>query len=297
VNDEEARLLAGARQRAREAKDFALADVLRDRLRQMGFEVMDTRSGSELRAIETAAPVYRRSSEVPSVLADPSVTDVSVHWVVEGWPEDVERGIASFRRHEGDRSVQHVVVDAAGLVRSWPDGTECVQVDPQMGWAAARNSGLRRSTGSLIVIVDGSIEATGDAFTPLEAALGDPTVGVTGPFGIISEEMHHFHESAGPEVDAVEGYLMAFRRELLDRDLRFDEKFKFYRTCDIELSFHVKAIGLRAMVTPLPVTRHEHRMWTTTPEDERARLSKRNFYRFLDKWRDRSDLLVSHDRS
>ena len=34
-------------------------------------------------------------------------------------------------------------------------------------------------------------------------------------------------------------------------------------------------------------------MWATTPEDERERLSKRNFYRFLDGWRGRTDLLVA----
>ena len=48
----------------------------------------------------------------------------------------------------------------------------------------------------------------------------------------------------------------------------------------------------RATVTPVPIRRHEHRMWTATPEEERARLSKRNFYRFLDRWRGRTDLLV-----
>ena len=83
------------------------------------------------------------------------------------------------------------------------------------------------------------------------------------------------------------------RRELVERGLRFDEKFKFYRTADIELSFQVKAMGLRATVTPIEVTRHEHRMWSSTPEIERDRLSKRNFYRFLDTWRGRTDLLVS----
>ncbi|MFN8233794.1 MAG: hypothetical protein U0V56_10100 [Actinomycetota bacterium] len=46
------------------------------------------------------------------------------------------------------------------------------------------------------------------------------------------------------------------------------------------------------MVVPVPVERHEHRMWLETPPAERARLSKRNFYRFLDRWRDRWDLTV-----
>jgi len=33
-------------------------------------------------------------------------------------------------------------------------------------------------------------------------------------------------------------------------------------------------------------------MWTATPSDRRDQLSKRNFYRFLDRWRGRTDLLV-----
>jgi len=144
----------------------------------------------------------------------------------------------------------------------------------------------------MVVIVDGSVEARGDVLGPLAEALTDPAVGITGPFGIVTDDLHEFRESRGPDVDAVEGYLMAFRRELVEQGLRFDEKFKFYRTADIELSFQVKAMGLRTTVTPVPVTRHEHRMWANTPDDERTRLSKRNFYRFLDRWRGRTDLLV-----
>jgi hypothetical protein len=86
---------------------------------------------------------------------------------------------------------------------------------------------------------------------------------------------------------------MAFRRDLVEKGLRFDEKFRFYRTADIELSFQVKARELRATVTPVPVRRHEHRMWAATPQAERDKLSKRNFYRFLDRWRGRIDLLVA----
>ena len=51
--------------------------------------------------------------------------------------------------------------------------------------------------------------------------------------------------------------------------------------------------GWRAIRTdPLPLERHEHRGWTSLPEGERDRLSKRNFYRFLDHWGDRRDLLL-----
>jgi cysteinyl-tRNA synthetase len=274
------RRLAAERGRARDARDFARADALRDEIRTAGFDVVDTPAGPELRPID--------------VDPEPALVDFSVQWVVQGWPEDVERGLASFRRFEAGRSVQYVIVEVepAGNPHRWPEGVDVAQSPPALGWAAGRNAGLRVARGAVVVVVDGSIEVTGDVFTPLERALSDPDVGVTGPFGIVTDDLREFRESDGPDVDAVEGYLMAFRRDLLAGRLAFDERFRFYRTADIELSFQIRARGLRATVTPLPVHKHEHRMWTTTPEDERARLSRRNFYLFLDRWRGRGDLPV-----
>ena len=285
------------RQRAREAKDFARADALRERIREAGFEVLDRASGPELRAIEPSMSsepsAYGRVQDVPSILDEQAWAAFSVQWLVQGWPQDVVRGIESFDRHRGSRPIQHVVVEAASDRSDWSPGLDAVRIDPGLGWAGARNAGLRRAAGRLVVVVDGSIEAVGDVFGPLERTLADPTVGVAGPFGIVTVDLREFHESEGPDVDAVEGYLMAFRRELVEQGLRFDEKFRFYRTADIELSFQVKSRGLRAIVVPVPVRRHEHRMWANTPDDQRARLSKRNFYRFLDRWRGRTDLLES----
>ncbi len=85
---------------------------------------------------------------------------------------------------------------------------------------------------------------------------------------------------------------MAMRRELLTEVGLFDEKFRWYRTADIEYSFRVKDAGLRTVVVPVPVIKHEHRMWFETDPAERAKWSKRNYYRFLDRWRDRWDLVL-----
>jgi cysteinyl-tRNA synthetase len=170
---------------------------------------------------------------------------------------------------------------------------DLVSLEAGVGWAAARNTGLTRSLGRIVLIVDGSVEATGDVLTPIEGTLRGGSVGLTGPFGIVTDDLREFRESSGPDVDAIEGYLMALPRDLLREGLRFDERFRFYRTADIELSFRVKHRGLRTVVTPVPVTRHEHRMWASTPEDRRAALSKRNYYRFLDAWRGRFDLTVA----
>lgn len=298
VPDEVMRL-AAERESARAARDFAAADALRDRIRGAGFEVTDTPDGPRLeRLAAPPSPPQRRltPSEVVSLLDEPATADATLQWLVEGWPQDVGRGIDSFDRHHPGMGLQHVVVDVTATPAEDWEEADLVPLEDGTGWGAARNAGLVRSLGEMVVVLDGSVEATGDVLRPMQRALADPSVGLTGPFGIVTEDLREFHESPGPDVDAVEGYLMAVRREQIREGLRFDEKFRFYRSADIEFSFRVKEAGLRAVVTPVPVRRHEHRMWASTPADRRDALSKRNYYRFLERFRGRFDLTVSGGR-
>jgi GT2 family glycosyltransferase len=294
---DEVRRLAAERDERRAAKDFAAADELRDRIGELGYRVVDGPTGSSLEPIEAATVERVRPSDVASVLEEAPTADASVHWVCEGWPEDISRALDGFRAAAGVLEVQYVVADVTGETpEAFGEDVEVVTLVPDAGWAAARNAGLRRSRGEIVLAVDGSIEPTGDVFGPLRQTLADANVGVCGPFGIVSEDVRTFESSAGigpgREVDAVEGYLMAFRRDVLVRVGPFDERFRWYRTADIEWSFRVKDAGLRAVVVDVPVERHEHRMWSSTSPDERDRLSKRNFYRFLERFRGRTDLLV-----
>jgi hypothetical protein len=80
-----------------------------------------------------------------------------------------------------------------------------------------------------------------------------------------------------------------------------DERFTFYRNLDIWWSLVLRdgdgsgpprrAVSLAG----LPLVRHEHRGWTSLPEDEVARRSKRNFYRIIDRFGSRRDLLIGAD--
>ncbi|MDH4112040.1 MAG: glycosyltransferase [Actinomycetota bacterium] len=290
--------LADARARARAERDFTAADALRDELSAAGWAVIDEPGGTwRLVPVPDEAETGEgplAPHDVPSVLADPATDDVSAHWVSEGWPDDVARAIASFRAHEGDRRVRYVVADVTGAdpTTFGPD-VEVVSLVEGTGWAAAANAGLRRATGRIVLVMDGSIEASGDVFGPLERSLADVEVGIAGPFGIVTHDLRQFDEAPGPgPCDAIEGYCMAMRRDLLAAVEGFDEKFRWYRTADIELSFRVKDRGLRTEVVGLPLVRHEHRMWFETDPADRAKWSKRNFYRFLDRWRDRWDLVL-----
>ena len=290
---DEVRAIAAQRDERRRAKDFAAADALRDRIAQLGFAVIDGPDGPAFEPLAAAETLRIAPPDVDSLLDEPPTADVSVHWVAEGWPEDVVRALAGFRANEGGRNVQYVVADTTETdPATYGDGVELLELEIGTGWGAARNAGLKRSRGPIVLVMDGSVEPTGDVFGPLKAALDDPSVGVAVPFGISTEDLREFHDSDGPEVDAIEGYLMAFRRDVLRDVGLFDEKFRWYRTADIECSFRIKDAGMRALRVDVPVIKHEHRMYHATPEAERDRLSKRNFYRFLERFRDRYDLLV-----
>jgi hypothetical protein len=290
---DEVRALAAERDERRRAKDFAAADALRDRIARLGFSVIDGPDGPSLEPLAVIEPHRIDAHEVESLLDEPAPADASVHWVVEGWPEDVARALTGFRANEGGRDVRYVVADLTETDSStYGAGVEVIALETGTGWGAALNAALRRSRGRSVLVMDGSVEPTGDVFAPLEAALEDPSVGVCGPFGISTEDLREFHESDGPEVDAIEGYLMAFRRDVIRDVGLFDERFRWYRTADIECSFRIKDAGLRAVRVDAPVLKHEHRMYHATPEAERDRLSKRNYYRFLERFRDRYDLLV-----
>jgi cysteinyl-tRNA synthetase len=172
--------------------------------------------------------------------------------------------------------------------------------DHIFGEAEARNTTLRQSSGRYCVLIDGSVEAVGDIFTPLKRALAQPRVVAAGPYGLVTDDLRHFREDQGPEVDAIEGYLLAFPREALARVGWLDPRYRFYRNLDIDFSFTLRQKGVkdaatdpdRALVVELPVVRHEHRIWESLGEDERGKRSKKNFDIFLRKWHHHTHLMV-----
>ncbi|HSS92955.1 MAG TPA: glycosyltransferase [Candidatus Dormibacteraeota bacterium] len=225
---------------------------------------------------------------------------VTLLTVVHGWRPDVERWLLSVFTH-CKADFEALLVDNSGDTRmaGWlqsraAERLRVVTLDPPLGFATAVNAGIEAAAGEAVVLFDPSVELTGDAVSPLLDALADPAVVVAGPYGLKGKgTLKEFVEDEGPEVDAIEGYCMAFRRSDAKAKEGFDPKFRFYRIADIEFSFRLRDRGGRAVAVPnLPLERHEHRLWEATPEDERERLSRRNFYRFLDRWGKRDDLLV-----
>ena len=312
-------ILAAAhdRSRARAARDWAEADRLRAQIEAAGWRVADR--GIDFALTPVAAPDvadgervrYGSSASVPSRLEDPAIGLATVVLIATDWPEDVARAIAGLEA--GSPTVTSVVVVANAPSAGQAEAIEAIEArepsdalpievvwtSERLGHAAVLNAGLRRAAGPVAILLDTSVEPIGDVVTPLVRALDDPTVAVAGGWGIVSADLRKFEDAPAGEVDAIEGYLLAFRRDdVLDRG-PLDEHFRFYRNLDIWWSLALRDEGegrppRRAVsLAGLPVVRHEHRGYTSLPDAERDRQSKRNFYRIIDRFGWRRDLLVS----
>jgi cysteinyl-tRNA synthetase len=302
--------LVRGRHTLRLGKSYEEADDIRERIRSMGYEVRDGRDGTVVLPFPgwaRTANTISSSGEIESLLDAPDVFDFTISIVARQGCAALERCLASARRWSGGVRAEILVVDngfqddcALGLdnVASEDDRVRVYHADHFLGAAAGRNVTLRQARGRYLLLLDTSVELTGDAFSRLRSVLDDPKIGIIGRWGAISSDLRSFDEAKSPgEVDAVEGYVMAFRREILKDVGLLDEKYRFYRHLDLDLSLAARTKGYRVLIdTDLPVTRHEHVDWTHTPEEERDRLSKMNFYRFLRKWGERTDLLVAPAR-
>jgi GT2 family glycosyltransferase len=243
---------------------------------------------------------YPDPSLVSSTLHEPASRAFSILTLSAGWPEDLERLVTSLAVHCA--GLDYEVVAASNASPALEESIERLArsdsrvrglcFSQHVGFGGARNAGIRQARGSILVIADTSIEATGDFLSPIAGALADPRVGLAGAWGLLSEDLRSFHEEPEGEVDALQAYCIAFRRRDVTEDRLFDPKYRFYRNADIDLSLRWRSQGFCLLALPLPLRRHAHREWEQLTEEQRARKSRDNFARLLRAWRDRTDLLT-----
>ncbi len=306
-----------AREQLRARRDYARADRVRQELSSEGFALRDTPPGTLVlpRLPEEEFTVISSSSDVPDNTQLPDLYEFSLNLLAHNSRDDLERCIKSICRYAGDRHIELVIIDNGStddtlaylqqLAREGDlageygqrIGLRALFADHNIGFAAGRNATMRASRGRCIILMDTSIEVTGDIWEPLEQTLADRGIGVAGPYGLVTGDLREFREAAGPDVDAIEAYLMAFRRELLPEVGWVDEKFRFYRLMDIYFSFFFKTSGYRVVAVPLVagrIEKHPHREWYSLSEDERATKSKKNYDIFRARWHHGEGLLAAN---
>jgi len=305
------------RETLRQQHNYGVADGVRQQLRNNGYLVRDTEQGPLVapRRLDEEFDVLTRSSDVPDSTHQPDLYEFSVNLLAHNSKDDLERCVKSIQRFVGKHTLEVVVIDNGSTDETLPylqqlarqsdlKGAEgqhiglCVLfADHNMGFAAGRNAMMRASRGHILVLMDTSIELQADIWTPLTQALAASDVGLAGPYGLVTEDLRDFQEAIQPDVDAIEGYLMAFRRELLPEVGWIDEKFRFYRLMDIYYSLFFKAAGYRAVTVPAVgerIEKHPHREWFSLSEEERRTKSKKNYDIFRDRWHHAESLLVAN---
>ncbi len=313
---EEVTALVQQRQSLRNAGRYPEADALRERIRAAGYSVRDTRAGplAAPRTPEEEFGGISRAADVLDMVATPDLCEFSVNLLARNSWADLRRCVESIARNRYGRDLEIVIVDngstddtLAELQRLARDGLRdpsgapiAIRVlfaDHDMGFAAGRNATMRTSRGRYIVLLDTSIELCDDIWTPIARMLDDEQVGLVGPYGLITDDLKEFRENDGPDVDAIEGYLMAFRRAILPEIGQFEEKFRFYRLLDVYESMMIKTAGYRVLALPelaALLEKHPHLEWYSLTEEERATKSKRNFDIYKRRWHHGQSLLVAN---
>ena len=309
------RISSQAEQRAnlRSTASYYESDQIREALLAKGYILQDYEEDTTVRPkmylekIVDKWPSVSSGKEIDSRIEAPDTYEYTFILNAYGYKDDIQRCLMAVEKQAHNSSFEIIAIDNGSTdgtgdyleeLASSRANVTVIHCDHVLGDAAAKNIGIKLSTGKYIIILDASAELTGDICSIVSNSFASNTnLGLLGPFGLKSDDMQHFHEEveSGP-ADAMQGYCMIFPRNIIQQTGLMRECFRFYRNLDIDYSFQIKDLNMEVIADGrLPIVRHEHRQWTELDENQRDELSVKNFGRFLKKWGNRHDLLeASH---
>jgi hypothetical protein len=257
--------LVRRRSKARASRDWATADSLKAQIEEAGWSVTDRGTQSTVRrthpvTVEVDGELrYGSAADVPSRLGEPADASWTVAIVAGEAPDRVSRLMAGLRAH-APAATQVVVVlndpsdaQAAALAPGAADrepiggrGIEVVRTAVRLGHATTLNIALRRASGELVLLADGSAIPTGDALGPLAKALADPGVALAGAFGVSMAESGRLQPAAlelsgSDSPGALAWGWIAFRRSEYADLGPLDERFVTPAWLDVWLSLRLRA--------------------------------------------------------
>ncbi len=284
--------------------NYQRADELKKQIEEAGYAVKDNPHGAHLvtlPGVDIDGKMYRMARQLPSLLNEADTCTFSVIILAQNSQDQVRRCIGSVLRFADTSNIELLLIDNASMdgIDLWAEALKyqeprlhILRTTRVMGAAEAYNMALKQSRGRYILVLDSRAELTGDIFSLLEKTLENTEVGITGLHGLRTDDLRHFEECLPEEAEVIDSQCMAFRRNLLKKAGLFDERYRYPHYMDIDFNFAIRDTGAKAVVTPdLPITYHADEQNEEKTDAERARLAKRNFYRFLEKWGDREDLL------
>ena len=283
--------LGRARQAARADKNFALADQLRDKIAQAGYEIIDVVGGFELHAkslVQVCAD-FQKLKNLPK--SDRSIT---VAIVVNGFHKDAVISVNSIKAHSTAEILVLATEPAEDLSSIVDSHTHVIHLEKDPGWGECANAMLRIISTPYAVIMDPSTTFVGDAISPVLQELQKKdfvAVGWRGGLINIEDQWRSVDDKGAGEVDVLFSYFLALDKDAALQAGGFNARAIYYRNADIEFSLRLKHASGHLLQMDLPLEQGRHHGYYDTEESFRDAQSKKNYDRILERFRGKEAIL------
>ncbi len=287
--------LGAARAAARAARDFSLADKIRDQIADLGYEILDLPDGFDFRA-KARFPVVARITDVKALTE--TQFDAVFVMVVDSFAADARLSLQNIKKNAvGNFAIQVLISgtpDTEPLLAELDGQTFLVQVTEGAGWGESINALIKIATAPIVIVMDPSTQLTGDALTPVIDALNKKefsAVGWRGGLVNLADDWRTTEDKGPGEVDVLFSYFMALdRAETLEAGA-FNIRARYYRNADIEFSLRLRQAHGRLLQMELPLIQARHHGYYDADPEFRETESKKNYDRILDRFRGKNEIL------
>jgi hypothetical protein len=283
-------VLAQERLDARAAKDFAKADLIRDQIAAMGFEVIDIAGGFEFRAKERY-PTYASTRDIKAIKIN---GEIAIAMIVDGFTADAAETVRTIKAHTNTPVIALVTVNPAELIDEIDLQFQVIAITENFGWGENANALLKNISSKFAVIMDPSTRFTGDAIAPVIAELNKgefSAIGWRGGLVNTDDEWRSVDDKGAGEVDVLFSYFLAMNSADAINAGGFNNRAIYYRNADIEFSLRLRQSNGRLLQIDLPLEQARHHGYYDTDEEFREIQSKKNYDRILERFRGKSAIL------
>lgn len=293
--------LAEKRKTAKDEKNYALSDSLRQEIAELGWLVKDEATGYEL----SQKPPFTqlpRVSDLANVEKLPRAV-ATVALLADGWAEDLASCAGGVLKNTAANlvildlaNIDQVGIKAEEIQKEYPERVTVLHVAQELsqaGWAICHKALINLVTSPVYLVMDLSTKAAGDFLIPLLEKInsGFAVVGWKGALVDLSDDWRSVVDKGSGEVDVLMSYLFAVETDVA-RKIGPDEKAKFYRNADMEWSLMLRAQGHQLFaIDELPVSQARHHGYYDSDQNYRETQSKKTYDRLLQKFRGKNSIL------
>jgi len=288
--------LARSRLAARAAKDWALADQLRNKIAELGFEVLDVADGFEFK-LKSPFPIVSRVGDLRKFTDKSFESAVAI--IADSYVPDLVAAIKSVKEFAPESCAILVLIagkpELHDLAAQLDGRTFITQIQEGVGWGEAANALLKFAPAPYVIVMDPSTRFLGDAITPTveKLATGEwAAVGWHGGLVNVADDWRTVEDKGPGPVDVLFSYFMGLNRESAIESGGFNIRALYYRNADMEFSLRLRQSRGNLLQIDLPLEQSRHHGYYDTDPTYRDEQSKKNYDRILERFRGKNEILV-----